>query len=562
MKKRLLNLFGLILGLALFVFLMASRRVFFRLDMTADKRYSLSEATKATLKDMESPVTIKVYLGGKQDANFVHLRRAFQDMVDSYRRLSHVDMTYTLINPAQEDLTEKERYQAYAKLEQKGLRGLSVAAYDKNGDLTQRIVFPWAEVISHGDTMKIQLMNPTTNAEGSEAVNLSIAEQEYKLTDALRVLSRKKIQKIAILEGHGEPSEAYTYSFSLDASKYFQVDRGQISATAGVLDGYDAVVVAGPKTAYSESEKFVLDQYIMHGGAVLFLVDGVKLSETALQTSGMSPLLALEVNLQDMLFKYGVRIDPTLVADMQCIKMPVNTARVGQVASFQNMSWYYAPLLNGSPKSVITKNGLPVLGRYISTLSFTSENPAIHKEILLLTSNATHLFTAPNELNLKTMLKTPSPEFFNSGYRPVAAVMEGHFPSIYAHRMPPPSVDYTDKRDTSVLTRMAVVGCSRMILNEMDSSSRGYMVLPMGYDRVGKTQYGNSQFLINTLLYLTDHTGVMALRNRTIALRLLNNSAVKSSRKAWMWINLLGPLSLLGLLALGFWIRRRQKLRR
>lgn len=549
MRKWFLRIIYSVLVL-LSLYLIVNRKYFLRLDLTQDRRYSISDCTYQTLDSLDQDISIIVYLGGRQDANFVRLRRAFEDLVETYKLHASHSIHYELRNPVGDDLSEKQRYAIYQKLENRGLKGMSVADYSASGELTQRIIFPWAEISNGKQTLSICLMQPNADIEGEKAINAAISQQEYLLTDAIRVLDSKQVSKIALLEGHNELTEAQTYDFTVAASRYFQVDRGVIGNDASILDSYSVVVVAGPQSAFSEKDKFVIDQYIMHGGKVLWLVDGIKMSAASLAESGSSAMISNPTNLQDMLFKYGVRIEANLVEDMQCISMPINIARPGEKAQFKPVPWLYSPLFQVSPYHVITKMTQPIMGSYASSLSFTnSSDSLIQKEVLLISSNATHLEQAPGEIDIKTMLQVDKESYFNYKYIPVAACFSGYFTSVFEHRLIPEGMKVSNRRDLSQFTRMIVVSDGDIIANALDTTQNSVRVMPLGYDRVAKRTWGNKSFLVNSLLYLTDEVGMMDLRKREVKLRLLNRSAVRDTRVKWILFNIGLPFVYLLLLA-------------
>lgn len=549
MRKWFLRIIYSVLAL-LSLYLIVNRKYFLRLDLTQDNRYSISDCTYQTLESLDQDISITVYLGGRQDANFVRLRRSFEDLVETYKLHTSHSINYELQNPVGDDLSEKQRYAIYQKLESRGLKGMSVADYSASGELTQRIIFPWAEISNGKQTLSICLMQPNEDIEGEKAINAAISQQEYLLTDAIRVLARKQVSKIALLEGHDELTEAQTYDFTVAASRYFQVDRGVIGNDASILDSYSVVVVAGPQSAFSEKDKFVIDQYIMHGGKVLWLVDGIKMSAASLAKSGSSAMISNPTNLQDMLFKYGVRIEANLVEDMQCISMPINIARPGEKAQFKPVPWLYSPLFQVSPYHVITKMTQPIMGSYASSLSFTNSNDSLlQKEVLLISSNATHLEQAPGEIDIRKMLQVDKESYFNYKYVPIAACISGCFTSVFEHRLIPEGIKISNRANQSESTRMIVVSDGDIIANALDTTQNSVRVMPLGYDRVAKRTWGNKSFLVNCLLYLTDDVGMMDLRKRELKLRLLNRSAVRETRVRWILFNLGLPFVYLLLLA-------------
>ena len=538
--------------------LVFTKTLFFRVDLTEEGRYSLSDASKDLVAEMYESLTVKIYLAGDLDANMLRLRRATEDMVRELNMYSAEQLVVELYNP-NNATTDEERYAEYAELEERGLRGMSVTVRERGGKMSEQVIFPWAEVCGSRDTMAICLMQPSAQRSGEVAVNSAIADLEYKFVDAIRILNRKEIRKVAFIEGHGELGEEYTYDASDALSRYFQVDRGVIGTDVSILDGYDAIIVAKPLEKYSEIDKFIIDQYIMRGGRVLWLLDGAQMSNEMLSDGGATPLVALDLNLQDMLFRYGVRLTPTIVEDMQCAYMPVNVSRPGEEPRFEPIPWFYMPLLQGSPYHPITKTLQAVKADFVSGIEIVGDTVGVRKEVLLITSNASHVHAAPTEIDVMGAINVEPKEYFTTQYVPIAVALEGRFESIYKHRMAPAGVKVGKIIDRSELTRMVVVADGDIIRNDIEQHREGLMLVPLGYDRVTRQTHGNKDFIVNTMLYLTDDEGVMQLRNRRVDLRLLNRAVVESQRDMWLWINTLLPVVLLAIFGgVFFWNRKRK----
>jgi ABC-2 type transport system permease protein len=540
------------------IFLIFTKTLFFRLDLTEENRYSLSRASKDFVANVCEPLTVLLYLDGDLDANMLRLRRATEDMVRELNMYSSEPLTLEFVNP-NNVTTEEERYAVYDELEGRGLRGMSVTVRSRDGKMTEQVIFPWVEVCSSCDTMAVCLMQPSAQKTGEEAVNSAIADLEYLFVDAIRVLNRREVVKVAFIEGHGELSEEFTYDASDALSRYFQVDRGVLGADASVLDDYAAIIIAKPLDKYSESDKFIIDQYIMRGGRVLWLLDGAQMSNDMLSEGGATPLVAMDVNLNDQLFRYGVRLTPTIVEDMQCAYMPINVSRPGEQPRFEPIPWFYTPLLQGSPYHPITKTLQAVKADFASGIEIVGDTVGVRKEVLLISSNASHVDVAPTEIDVMRAINVEPKEYFTTQYVPIAVALEGEFQSIYKHRMIPEGVMANGVINQSVPTRMVVVADGDIIRNDVEQHREGLMLVPLGYDRVTRQTHGNKDFVVNTMLYLTDDEGIMQLRNRRIDLRLLNRAIVESQRNVWVWINTLLPIGMLLVFGVVFLGNRKRK---
>ena len=555
--KKIIGIIIPIVVAAIAIVLIFTRFAFFRIDLTAEKRYTLSGATKEQLKQIHEPLLLKMYLCGDLDANMLRLSKAVEEMVEEMNIKAEYPITIEKIDPNKE-VDDEARYANYYKLENRGLRGMSVTKREKNGAMTEQILFPWAELCSSRDTMAISLMSASNGISGEEAVNAAVEDLEFQIIDAVRVLNRTEVKKVAFIEGHNELSEIEVYDASDALSRYFQIDRGVLGYDANVLDGYSAIIIAKPMTAYSERDKFIIDQYIMRGGRVLWLIDGARMSNDMLSEGGVSPLIKLDVNLNDILFRYGVRVTPTILEDMQCAYIPINMARPGEEARFEPIPWFFTPLLQVSPYHPITKMISPVKADFASGIELVGDT-TVRKEIILATGNASHVHFAPSQVDVSVAVQVEPEEYFNNAYIPVAVSLEGSFTSAFMHRLAPDSLNTSNIIEKSVNTRMIVVADGDIIRNDIEKYNSELMLVPLGYDRVTKQTHGNKNFIINSLLYLTDDEGVMNLRNRKVELRLLNRAVVNSNRNLIIAFNTIIPLVIIALFGGVFFIIRKRK---
>ena len=372
--------------------------------------------------------------------------------------------------------------------------------------------------------------------------------------EALQGLTRTQTPRIAILEGHNEPDEAHTYDLTMALSKYFQVDRGMIGTDVHMLDGYKAILIISPQTAFTDTERFIIDQYIMRGGTVLWAIDGVRFSEQVLQQEGYTPIVALDLGLTEMLFRYGIRINPALVQDIQCLSIPVNVSTDPEQPNLQPMPWTFAPLLLTSEGSPVTRGLGQVMSTFVSPLDAVGGEDGIEKRILLATSTASRVTASPGEVNLSDM--NPDLNTFQYQYVPVAVSLEGSFGSAYAHRMVPEGITGNEAiRKTSTKTRQVVIGSGSIVLNELQRSTP----LPMGYDRYSGMQFSNRDFIVNALLWLTDSEGLIGLREKTVAMRLLNDRRAHEQRTSVQAISTISPVALLALVGGLVYIIRKRK---
>jgi len=548
---------NLLFFICLIVLALISFFFFFRIDLTSDKRYSIADQTKMLMAKTDSPLKVVVYLDGDLNPGFLRLKKSTAELLDELSVYSNHNIDIQFENPSLADSPE-QREKKYTELQNRGLAPTAVYERDKEGKSIQKVIFPWIEMTYKGKKVQVCLLKNILGNSGDENLNISVENLEFEITDGIRRLVNTEVSKIAFLEGHGELSEAETYDISKTLSKYFQIDRGTIATNATILDNYKAVIIAKPTKPFSESDKFIIDQYIMHGGRVLWLLDGVRISKENLSTIGLSPAIELDLNLNDQLFRYGVRINPVLLQDVQCASVPVNIARVGATPQFEPTPWYFAPLLLTSPEHPITRNITEVRSEFCSGIDLVGDNKQVKSQLLLATSDNTHIVGAPTTIDLSQKIKPNDKAYFNAGYVPVAVAMEGNFESDFANRMIPAGLTNTSPiRRQSLNTRQIVVADGGIIRNE--TTEKDSTTIPLGFDRYMNQQFGNKDFIQNAVLYLADNDGWMQLRSRTLKLRLLNKRITNEDRITWELINVLVPLGLLLIFGIGYQIQRKRK---
>lgn len=549
---KFLKKYSLLIGCLIVVLLnILSANLFFRIDLTSDKRHSVSQPTKQLMAGLNQEVDVTIYLDGEMNSGFLRLKRSVVELLDELSIYAPEGINYSFTNPT--SLPQEEQKRLMQLFAENGISPTTIYERNRDGKSVQRLLFPWLR-ISYGDKQQwVSLLKNIKGNSGEENLNISIESLEFQLTDAIRLLTQKEIQKIAFIEGHGELSDYNTWDISLALSRYFQIDRGVLGTDASVLDDYKAIIIAAPTQPFSENDKYIIDQYIMRGGRVLWLIDGVRLDENSLSTTGMSPTIPMDVNLTDMLFRYGVRVNPMIVQDQQCLLVPVNVASEGEPAHFEPMPWYFAPLLLTSPNHPVSRNLPQVTGTFVSCLDMVGENENLRRDVLLATSNATHIISAPAAINVEEIELTP--DYFNLAYVPVAVAMNGVFPSLFAHRLMPQNITNAPaKLKESVPTKQIVMASGSFISNDIQDGQP----LPVGYDRYTQTQFGNRDFFINALLYLTDDQGWINLRNKQLKIRLINKNIATNMRLPLQLINVGLPLLFLAIFGVVFFVIRRR----
>ncbi len=498
-----------------------------RWDMTNDRRYSIAPTTKALLQELDAPVQVVILLDGELNAGFQRLQRATIEIVEELGAVIGNRRSGIEYRVSAEDIPQ-------------GIMPTVIHERTHKGQTAQTTIYPFALVTYKGKTTIVELLRNNRGLSGEENLNHSIENLEFAFVEALHALTREKVEKIAFLEGHGELSESEVYDLSQALSYYYQIDRGVLGTETGVLDDYRVVVIADPQEPFTEEEKYILDQYLMQGGRILWVVNGVRFSNETLSQNGMTPVIPLDLNISDMLFRYGVRVNPALVQDLQCLPMPVDVSSDPQHPNWQPMPWTYAPLLLTSQASPITRNLMQVSATMASCIEFVGGEDGLHKTTLLATSSNSKITGTPAEVDLS--LFNGNENEFKYAFIPVAASIEGVFPSLFAHLLPPEGMQlHAPLRKHSEPTKQIIVAAGSTIRNEWQKGQP----LPLGYDRYTQTQFGNRDFMVNAVLYLTDDIGWMNLRQKQLTLRLINDQRARDGRIAAQIISIVMPLLLL-----------------
>ena len=520
-----------------------------RVDMTDDKHYSLSEASIELLRKTEASIDITLFLQGDLNAGFERLQRATKETIEEMS--VHSDIQFS-IEDVQSSYSKEEA-------ERMGMRPIVIHEREQDGKTAQTTIYPYALIQYKGKKAVVALLKNTRGLSGEENLNASIEQMEFAFMEALSLLLQTETPRIAIIEGHGEPDETHTYDLMTALSRYFQVDRGQISGIdsivdAHILDDYRAILILAPQTPFSDQERFIIDQYLMRGGSILWAIDGIRLSEEVLQQEGFTPIIPLDLGLSEMFFRYGIRINPALVQDIQCLPIPVNVSSDPEQPNLQPMPWTYAPLLLTSQGCPITRNMGQVMSTFVSPIEAVGGEDGIEKRVLLATSTASCLTATPGKVDLNDM--NPNIEQFKYQYIPIAVSLEGVFPSAYAHRMMPDGIASDEKiRKQSTPTRQIVIASGSIVINETQKGQ----ILPMGYDRYSGMQFSNRDMIVNCLLWLTDSEGLINLREKDITLRLLNDKRAHDERLTVQLISTISPIAILALVGGVVMIIRKRK---
>ena len=535
--------------------------VFTRFDLTSEKRYTLSPTTKEILKNLDDYVYFRVYLEGNElPAEYKKMRRETKEMLDEFRAYSKF-IDYEFINPGEGD-NDAEIKDKYTQLYQSGLDYTKWQDVGSDGSAKQLIIWPGALVSYRNNTeIAVNLLHETQNGQPDEyAVNASIENLEFYLIDAVRKVTRLERPKIAFIEGHGELSNEELGSIAQTLAKNYDVKRqaieGKIDALlhrtqdttrdVKVYPTYDAIVIAKPTEPFDEKDKFLIDQYIMHGGKVLWLVEPVYATMDSLQNQESTIGMEQDLNLDDMLFRYGVRLNRDLLLSLNCAQIAVRTGgMVGNQPQYTRFNWYYFPLLQAASDHPMVRNMNGIKADFVSSIDATSSADGIEQIPLLKTTGYTKVSGTPVFISLAMLRQAPDQRLFNlKDGKNVAYLLKGSFTSLYANRIPQEIVDdqATDFLEESEPTAMIVVADGDIIRNQFDIDRNP---LPLGYDKYTGVTYTNKEFLENAISYLVDGENMIDIRSRKLTIRLLDTKKVSKERVKWQVINTVIPIALI-----------------
>lgn len=569
-KIRKQNIIQLLLSLVAILLLnIISHFLFTRFDLTTEKRYTLSKETKSYIKKIDDFVYFKVYLDGDFPAGFKRLRSETKEMLDEFRAYNQ-NIQYKFIDPT-EGADKGQIKNLQTQLVQKGLQPFYIKQKTKDG-ASQQIIFPGALVSYRDKEIPMQLlMNQRLGSSSESVLNYSIQNLEYNIVNTLRKLVVAVKPRIGILEGHGELSNERLNDIIVSLRDYYDVDRvavdGRInslfsrvaSSKSQLVNKYSVLIIAKPDSAFEEKDKYFIDQHIMHGGKVLWLIDPVYATMDSLKKApGTTIGFPLDLNLNDMLFKYGVRINSNLLLDMSSLPIPLVTGQTGGKPQMELVPWFYFPLIFPKSEHPIVKNLNGIVTEFCSTMD-TVGGKGIKKTVLLYSSNQSRTLNAPTRISIDIMYQRVDERLYHESSLPVAVLLEGEFGSVYNGRLPmaiASDKESFDFRDKSPSNKMIVISDGDVIKNQLDNTGNS---LPLGYDKYTAQTYGNKDFIMNCIDYLTDDSGIFQVRSREIQVRLLDKSYVDHNKLKIQLINILGSLSVVLLLALILLVLRRFK---
>ena len=533
-----------------------AQHFFHRFDLTKDKRYTLSQTTLNVIKNVKEPLIIDVFLKGQFPAEFRKLQTETQQILEEFKA-RNTNITFQFVNPLE---NENERDTIMKSFQDKGLTPVNVTVDDK-GKQTQETVFPWAIATYKGRSIKVPLLRNMLGASTAEKVVTSVQHLEYAFTNAFNTISKTKEKKVAIIKGNGELRDVQMADFIKQVRENYYIGTFTLDSVAkkpneslAYLKKYDLAIIAKPTEKFSDEEKLVLDQFVINGGKTLWLVDQVNIEMDSLYNdSGSTLAFPRDLNLNDLFFKYGVRINPVLVKDLMATPIALATGSQGSATQYTQYPWFYSPLIYPSSKNPIVSNVDAIKFEFANNLD-TLKN-GIKKTILLKSSPYSTVVGAPVEVNLNMVNDRPEQsQFKNTGNIPVAVLLEGKFRSGFENRvMPFPEKTFQTLGKNN---KMIVVSDGDVIKNQLD---KNHQPLELGYDKWTNKLYGNKEFMINCVNYLLDDTGLINIRSKEVNLPLLDKEKVYNNYAKSQIITVGLPIVVLGIFGAVFiYIRKRK----
>lgn len=549
--------------------------LFGRLDLTAEHRYTLTKNTKNLLKNVDETVLFRIYLEGEElPSEYQRLQNETREMLNQFRAYNkNIEYEFVDVSPSSFE-SEAEAKSFYEKLAQNNIQPASVQMQTKNG-VSQQFLIPAAQVYYRGRETYVQLMQSQSYMSEEQAMNNSIQDLEYVLSNAIRNLSRAQKPKIGFLLGHGELERGAVYDIQMALNENYHMENVYLNGNINALTGrnraakdssmhfynkFDVLVVAKPILPFTDQELYLIDQFVMYGGRVLWLVDPLAADLDSLAEQPQTVAVRFPLNLDEMFFTYGVRVNPDLIMDVRCRPIPMTVGYVGDKPQLKFCPWFYFPELVPISQHPIVRNLDLIKTDFVSSIDLIDND--IQKTVLLQTSEFARVKNAPAIIDMNEGKVEPDRRLFNRSNIPVAVLLEGSFKSMWRSRLAPSFTEIPEMgyKDTSIYTKMIVISDGDMIKNRFNYQDQtGY---PLGYDYYTRTMYANKQFLMNAIDYLAGQEDALSTRSRDIKLRKLDSMKVKEQRAIYQWLNVLLPVVLVCIGGVIYVFIRRRRVRK
>lgn len=549
MNRKIKNIAFLALGLLILNF--ANQSFYKRFDLTADNRYTLSKTTKNIVSKIDKNLSITIYLEGDFPSEFIRLQAETRQYLEELSA-ENSKIKIGFQNP------DNQR----EKLIKKGMIP-SKLTVEENGKLSEAIIFPWAEISYEKKSQIISLLPSAIVASQEEQLQKAIENLEYSFSNALNTILLRKQKSVGVITGNGELQDMYQYSFLSEVAKKYRLAKFTLDSVASNpqqtledLTTLDLAIIAKPTQKFTEHEKFTIDQFIANDGKTLWMIDNVQADQDSLFTNGKMLAYPRDLNLTDLLFAYGIRINTTLIKDLYAAKISLATGKIGNQTQFQNLEWFFHPLVSGNPNHAITKNIAPIRLQFVNPIDTLKNN--IKKTPLLRSSLLTQKIGTPGFIELQSIADEIVETDYNNGNQLFAVLLEGAFNSAYKNRIQPFKTPLY--KENSNNNKMVVISDGDIGKNQIlkDGTSK-IQPLDLNRDKWTHQQFGNKDFLLNVVDYLLDDVGLIELRNKTLKINILDKQKAFKERLYWQFINVIFPLIFLLFFGFLFFFLRKRK---
>ncbi|WP_350286156.1 gliding motility-associated ABC transporter substrate-binding protein GldG [uncultured Croceitalea sp.] len=540
--------------LALLILNVLSSFVYHRFDLTEDRRYTLSEEALRTVQKFDAPVIVDVLLDGKLPAEFAKLRTETRLLLEQFAS-SNENIKFDFVNPIAEG---GSREQTISELQQIGLTPANVTI-EENGKVSQELVFPWAMVNYNNKTVKVPLLKNKLGSSSEDRINNSVQQLEYAFADAFTKLSLKEKKRVAVIKGNGELGDIHLADYLTTIRDYYNIGAITLDSVSDnpqkVLDrlnNFDLALIAKPTEAFTDAEKFVLDQFIVNGGKSIWLIDQVAMElDSLFNENASSVAIPRDLNLNDFFFKYGVRINSVLVNDLYNTPIVLATGEADE-SQYNPLPWVYHPMVFSKNDHPINKNIEASRLQFANALDTLSNSNT--KTIILQSSPLSKADGTPKQISLNILNQQPDQQLYmNKGNLPMGVLIEGEFTSAFTNRVKP--VTLKETLENGPKNKMIVIADGDIIKNQL----RNGRPLQLGYDKWTNNTYGNKEFLVNGTNYLLDDTGLINIRNKKVTIPLLDPKKIANSKSKWQLINTGIPVLLTVIFGLVFHYLRKKK---
>nr|WP_299172602.1 gliding motility-associated ABC transporter substrate-binding protein GldG [uncultured Allomuricauda sp.] len=524
-----------------------------RFDLTEDQRFTLSQPSIEAAKKFETPVIIDVLLDGNIPPEFAKLKVETLQLLESFAA-QNKNIQFNLVNPLAD---EAQAQQTISDLQRIGLTPANVTIRE-NGKVSQELVFPWAMVNYNDQTEKVPLLKNKLGSSMEDKINNSVQQLEYVFADAFTKLNISEKKRVAVIKGNGELDDIYIADYLTTIRDYYNIGAITLDSVASnpqkVLDqlkAFDLALIAKPTEAFSDEEKYVLDQYVTNGGKSIWLLDQVAMEVDSIFSGGGSAMaIPRELNLKDFFFNYGVRINPVLVNDLYFTQIVLASGE-GNDSQYNPVPWYYNPMVFSRNNHPINTNIEAVRYQFASAMDILENDYT--KTALLLSSPLSKTMGTPRQIGLDILNNPPDKASYTDGNQPLAVLIEGSFHSMYKNRVKPISLE--NSKEKGIENKMIIISDGDLIKNQI----RNGRPLELGYDKWTNSSYGNKEFLVNCINFLLDDTGLINIRNKRVSIPLLDAEKISSQKSKWQLINIGVPVFLTLLAGIFFGYYRKRK---